>query len=477
MKKLPATFGAAALGLLPALAAPAGAPPPNVLIITTDQQSWNMMSVEGTKPLSTPALDRLANDGYRFRRAYASNPLCMPSRFSLYTGHYSSEIGIKDNTLHPANKQRNIAIATESGMGSLFRKAGYDTFYAGKVHLYSPTGQPPAPLYGFQMMESDPYEGPVDFAKKFFAGRKPNDKPFLMVLSFMNPHNICEQAGIGRNPATLKNAESNRLMALQKKLTPAQYAAQIPPMPFNTALINGEQPTWVSSDALCSRTWSKSDWALYLWLYFRLTESVDDQIGRALAAFYASPFAANTIVVFTSDHGDMAGAHSLSLKNHPFEECQRIPFVFRGPGIKKGVADDTLVCNGLDLLPTLCDLTSVPYPKTLPGKSLKGLLTGTAPAPERDCIYMETRNSYTLHDGRYKYTVFELPGNPEMLVDLQTDPGELRNLADDKSSNDIKQTLKNKLMKNLAARNLLPLRTDPRARMQTSANPNPSQPK
>jgi len=458
-----------AMTSVPALAAAAPAPrQPNILIITTDQQSWNMLSAYGTTHLATPAMDRLAKNGCSFRKVYVTNPVCMPSRFSLYTGHYASEIGVKDNTPNPADAKNNRRIATEAGMGNLFRKAGYETFYSGKTHFYSPAGesQKPPELYGFKSLGFDPYEQPVNNAKKFFATRKPGDKPFLMVLSFMNPHNICsqDQPQGGTFEAKLKSNqegdEPRRQFAIRKKLTPEQIAAQTPPMLTNTAPINGEQPGWVEMDTH-SRGWTKQQWSFYRWLYYRFTESVDDQIGRALAAFYASPFVDNTIVVFTSDHGDMQGAHHLILKNVPFEECQRVPLVIVGPGIKKGFVDDTtLVCNGIDLIPTLCDLAGVKRSPTLPGKSLKGVLTGTGPAPERDCIFTETYNSYTINDGRYKYTVFELPGNPDMLVDLQTDPGELRNLVNDPASQDIKTAMKDKLMKNLATRNLLPLRTN-----------------
>jgi len=465
MKTIHLTMRLSALATLPVLAASAAraaepAKQPNVIIITTDQQSWNMLSIDGTKTLSTPAMDRLAREGYRFRKVYDTNPVSMPSRFSLYTGLYSSELGTKDNTPHPVDTQKNIDLAKEYGMGNLFRKAGYETFYSGKVHLYAPADKKPLDIYGFKMEGYDPYEGPVDFAKKFFAERKADDKPFLAVFSFMNPHDICEQAGIGRNPSTLKNAEAIRLLGVQKSLPAARYAEQVPPMVTNTAPINGEQPEWVEMDSN-SREWTKADWSLYRWLYYRLTESVDNQVGRVLDAFFASPFADNTIIVFTSDHGDMQGAHGLTLKNVPFEECQRIPFIFWGPGIQKGVADNkTLVCNGLDLIPTICDLTGVPYSKSLTGISLKNLVTGQGAAPARDRIFTETYNSYVINDGRYKYTVFELPGNPEMLVDLQNDPGELKNLADDKGSQGIKATMKDELMKNLASRNLLPLPTD-----------------
>ena len=463
MKTTHPTLRFGALTTLPLLAAvaaqAASAKQLNVLIITTDQQTYNMMSIEGTKPLSTPAMDRLAREGYRFRKAYCINPVSMPSRFALYTGHYSSEVGVKENT-HAMDMQKTIDIAASDGMGNLFRKAGYETVYSGKVHLYGKFSMITSSSYGFKQYGTDAYEGPVEFAQEFFAKRKASDKPFLAVVSFLNPHDICEQAGIGRNPTTLKNAEAIRLLEVQRSLSPAEYAAQIPPMVPNTAIINGEQPAWVEMDTK-SRSWNAQEWSLYRWLYYRLTESVDNQIGRVLDALYASPAADNTIIVLTADHGDMQGAHGLSLKNVPFEECQRIPLVICGPCIKKGVADDnTLVCNGLDLIPTICSLTGVQCSGTLPGISLSGLITGQGAAPKRDCIYTETYNSFQINDGRYKYTVFELPGNPEMLVDLQTDPGELKNLADVASAKAVKVALKDKLMKNLSSRGLLPLNTN-----------------
>ena len=193
-------------------------------------------------------------------------------------------------------------------------------------------------------------------------------------------------------------------------------------------------------------------------MYHRLTESVDAQIGRVLSALEKSGLEDNTIIVFTSDHGDMNGAHGLTLKNVLFEECQRVPLIIAGKGITPNYADKTtLVCNGLDFLPTLCDLAGIEVPKGLPGISLKPYLTGKGQKSDRKYIFTEDYNGYQINDGRYKYSIYELPGHPETLTDLKTNPGETINYATDPSYSKIKETLKGELMTNLAKRKLTPL--------------------
>ncbi|MCX6326537.1 MAG: sulfatase-like hydrolase/transferase [Bacteroidia bacterium] len=108
---------------------------PNVLFIMTDQQSYNMMSCMGNKWLSTPNMDKIANMGYRFEKTYCANPVSMTSRFSLLTGHYASEVGVKANTsAYDSSKVKQIV--SVDGLGIIFRKAGYETLYSGKTHLY-----------------------------------------------------------------------------------------------------------------------------------------------------------------------------------------------------------------------------------------------------------------------------------------------------------------------------------------------------
>ena len=435
---------------------------PNVLVIMTDQQTYTMMSAMGNKWLKTPNIDKIAAKGYRFEKAYAVNPVCMPSRFSILTGHYSSEVGVKENTRN-YNATKVDEIISKHALGNVFKNAGYQTFYSGKTHLY---GTKNVSEYGFKLNSLDPYDGPAIYAEQALAqiGNDKNSKPFFMFLSFLNPHDICYKAGMDkRYPDKLPEAnvrETDRLLAFQKTLTPEEYQKQIPPRAANPTPINGELPDMVSMD-IFPRTWNNQQLDLYNWMYHRLTESVDALIGRVLTSLETSGLEENTIIVFTSDHGDMNGSHGLILKNVMFEECQRIPFIFAGKGIKKNYADQsTLVCNGLDFSPTICELAGITVPKGLPGISLKPFLTGEGKQKERKYIFTEDYNGFQINDGTYKYSIYELPGNPEILTDLKTNPGETINYANDSSYSIIKALLKRELLANLSKRGLTPLAQD-----------------
>jgi len=432
---------------------------PNVLFIMTDQQSYNMMSCMGNKWLSTPSMDKIAGMGYRFDKAYCVNPVCMPSRFSLLTGHYASEVGVKENTTaYDAAKVKQLI--SGGALGHIFRGAGYETLYSGKTHLY---GTKNLSEYGFKLNDRDPYEGPAICAEQVLAeiGKGKQPKPFFLFLSFLNPHDICYKAGADKRfPDGLSEAnarETTRLLALQKTLSAAEYRKQIPPRAVNAAPIDGEQPEMVAMSA-GSRKWDDAQWDLYNWMYHRLTESVDALIGRVLTALKNAGLEENTILVFTSDHGEMNGSHGLITKNVMFEECQRVPFIFAGKGIRSNYADkSTLVCNGLDFLPTICDLVGIESPKGISGVSLKPYLTGEGKKPVRKYIITEDYNAYQINDGRYKYTIYELPGHPEMLTDLETNPRETINCASNPSYATIKDDLKKELMADLSRRGLAPL--------------------
>lgn len=431
---------------------------PNVVFIMTDQQSYNMMSCTGNKWLKTPNMDKISKMGTRFDNTYCANPLSMPSRFSLLTGHYSSEVGEKTNA-HNFNEEKVRQILATDALGVLFKNAGYETLYSGKTHLYTDNK---AAAYGFKLNDLDPYDGPSNYAEQLLMekGKTKQNKPFFLLLSYLNPHDICYSAGIDpRYPDKLPPenvTETKRWLEFQKTLTPEQYRSQIPPKPANYKPITDEPKEMASTWA--RDTWTEEQWDLYRWMYCRLTESVDAQIGRVLTALEKSGMMDNTIIVFTSDHGEMGGSHGCTTKSVMFEECQRIPFIFAGKGIKSNTVDkSTLVCNGLDFIPTICDLTGVPFSKQLPGISLKSSLTGKGKTPDRKYIITEDCNAFQIHDGRYKLTIFELPGNPETLTDIKNDPGESTNLANDPSFTKIKAGLKEKLMDNLSKRGLLPL--------------------
>ena len=175
---------------------------------------------------------------------------------------------------------------------------------------------------------------------------------------------------------------------------------------------------------------------VHMWFYYRLMEQVDKEIGKVLDALENSPYKDNTLIVFTSDHGEMACSHGLTGKNHPYQECQKVPLIFVGKNIPEGVVDCTnTVCNGWDMLPTMLDLSGIDVPEELNGLSLKKVITDGKKL-DRKYLYFETVNSYgVIEDGRYKYTKFGLAGDnengTEALFDLSEDPGELHNLIFD----------------------------------------------
>lgn len=435
---------------------------PNVVIIMTDQQSYNMMSCAGNTYLNTPNMDYIASQGYSFGKTYCANPVSTASRFAIFTGHRSSELGVRENTTF-YDRKKVEPILEQSAMGNLFRRGGYETLYSGKMHLY---GTKDASNYGFELHGDNPYNGPAEYAEKALAekGATPQDKPFLMVLSFLNPHDICMKVGVdekdksGDNEKDMEHSvEPTRLLNVWNALSPAERLKQLPPRAKNTSPIDGEVRDMVAMNDR-SRSWNEDQWKLYGWMYYRLTESVDAQVGRVLEALRKSGLEKNTIVVFTSDHGELNGAHNLNTKNCMFEECQRVPFIIYGKGIKKNYSDNkTLVCNGTDMIPTICDLAGVAYPSTLPGISLKPYLTGQGKTPDRKYIVTENYNGYQITDGRYKLSVYELPGNPTTLTDIVVNPGETLNFTNNKSYASIKKELMANLMSDLSARGLAPL--------------------
>lgn len=439
--------------LSPAVATAGPQPRPNILVLVTDQLSATMMGCAGTPWVGTPNLDALARQGVRFERAYAANPVCVPSRFSLMTGRMPSVIGMEDNH-HQKNPVPPRML--ESSLGNLFARAGYDTVYTGKKHL---TGRDPGDgfenpaAYGFtQHLAPEDYagrKGAVDAGCRFLRERGASDRPFLLYVSMINPHDICHLPLNDHARATgvkplYRDAEANRLidslLAVPGGMSRAEFVAtRCPPLPGNFGIPAGELPSFTTVKAdnyigWSRRTYAEEDWRLYRYLYARLTEVADGQIGQILDALRDSGVEGDTLVVFTSDHGDQNAAHRAGLKGYLYEESASIPFILKWPGrIATGQVDRVhLVSNGLDLLPTLCEFAGIAAPEGLPGRSVKPLAAGPAGAEWRDTLVVENNGArLVLFDGTWKYMVDAgtngCPG--EMLINLADDPGEMINLA------------------------------------------------
>ena len=441
--------GTAALGAAARGAPPSGKRRPNVLIIITDQQHAGMMSCTGNRHLATPALDGLAARGTRFERAYAANPVCVPSRFSMMTGRMPSDVGMRSNQGLPGRKPVPEPIL-EQAMGNVFRRAGYETVYGGKTHW--PRGMKVNTI-GFKPLTPDERDGLADAAAAYL--KRKHEKPFLLVVSFINPHDICYMAIDAYAEAT----GSKRLFAHSKtergclaealKRPPgvskeAFLANHCPPLPANHGIPKRE-PEGV--DKLVNMRafrryvrdhWPPDEWRRHRWAYCRLTERVDAQIGRVLDALGESGLEEETLVIFVSDHGDMDSAHRMEHKTVLYEEACRVPFLVSLKGVTPpGRVDRThLVSTGLDLLPTVCDFASIRPPENLRGRSVRPLAEGREPGDWRDQVVVECQIGRMVRTDRYKYNVYEDGAHREQLIDLKEDPGEMVNLAKDPNGAD-----------------------------------------
>ena len=419
---------------------------PNVLVIVTDQQHAGMLSCTGNPWVKTPNLDRLAGGGVRFESAYCANPVCVPSRFAMFSGVMPSAIGMDCNK---SDVRETPASILRNTMGTIFKRADYRTVYGGKSHFpKTGTRQPAVEAYGFEpLRQQGNEEGREELAEdcvQFFQQKQ--ERPFLLVASFINPHDICfmAMAAAAKRKREAKSRADDAVEAALKMPDGVSekefFAKYCPPLPANFEVPQNEPEGLTSLDWRMFRPyvrqhWAEQDWRRHRWAYARLTERVDAQIGRVLDALREAGLEENTVVVFTSDHGDMDAAHRLEHKSMPYEEAMRVPFIVRWKGVTKGGSVDRehLVSTGLDLIPTLCDFAGVTVPPELKGRSVRKWAEGAASDEWRKTLVVENENSRILHMGRSKYVVYAKGQQREQFMDLDKDPGEMKNFSADPS--------------------------------------------
>ncbi len=415
---------------------------PNILYIMTDQQHAGMLSCTGNNDLRTPAMDSLSATGARFERAYCTNAVCMPSRVSMMTGHMPSHFGIRSNTARGGPIPKHVL---KRSMGWIFRRAGYDTAYGGKTDWVK--GITPRSL-GFRRISRDEREELADACARFI--RADHKSPFLLVASFINPHDICFMAiddytRAANEPAMYPQCivERQRLglaMQLPQDISRAEFFRRhCPALPDNYE-IPPLEPECITERYLLARpfreharrNWSDEQWRLHRWAYCRLTEMVDSQIGKILDTVREAGLEESTVIVFASDHGDLDAAHRLEHKSILYEEAVRVPFIVSYKGVTRpGLVDTThLVSAGLDLIPTLCDYAGIEPPSQLLGRSVRPLAESRKNDSWRDQVVVESQDGRMLRTDRFKYNVYANGKHREQLIDLQKDPGEMVNLAE-----------------------------------------------
>ena len=421
---------------------------PNILFIMTDQQSAHMMSCTGNRSLHTPAMDRLSTFGTRFEKAYTCNPACVPNRFSLQTGMMPSAVNLGSNEDSSWANVTNVTI--QQSIGNLFKSVGYDTVYGGKVHL--PNRMNHLSSLGYRILTKDSRQNLADRCARFI--KEKHDKPFLLFASFINPHDICYMAiddylrSIGKSPHdNIGSRNCERILERARNNSRLDFINKhCPKLPKNHD-IPDKEPECIADKYLKLRpfrayvrnNWGEEQWRLHRWAYCRLTEMVDAKIEILLNALHEAGLENNTLVVFTSDHGDMDAAHKLEHKSVLYEEAVRIPFIMSYRGvIPEGVVNNThLLSNGLDLLPTLCDYAGIKILGRLFGASVRPLVEGKPVSNWRDYIVVESQFGRMLRTSRYKYCIYNSGEYCQQLIDLKNDPMEMRNLAYDKGTKEI----------------------------------------
>lgn len=416
---------------------------PNIIFICTDQQSETMMSCTGNKFLKTPAMDYLAGNGIRFTRAYASNPVCSPSRVSMFTGRLPGYFNDNDgNQIRENAGSMKIPEVSEevksTTLAAFLKKGGYDLAYGGKEHL------PPsltAKSLGFNDITDDQRDVLAQEAARYVKGEHKN--PYFLVVSLINPHDICFMAIRDFADTTSLNRlrvnSKIELEILDKALELPQgiskekfFAEYCPPLPPN---FEPEEDEAQAIGSLLDRRpfrrsarneYTGEQWRMHRWAYARLTEMVDAQIQVILDALRESGQEENTLVILTSDHGDNDASHRMEHKTTLYEESANIPFIALWKDhIPAGQVNTTnLVSNGLDLLPTVCDYAGIKAQADPRGRSLKPLFEGRK-VEWRKTLGVETEiGRMVVSDDGYKYIKYDAVGIEERLMDLNSDPYE-----------------------------------------------------
>ncbi|MEE8532663.1 MAG: choline-sulfatase [Alphaproteobacteria bacterium] len=418
---------------------------PNILFVMADQLAAPALPAYGHGVVKAPHLDALAAGGVVFDNAYCNSPLCAPSRFSMFAGLLASRIGAFDNAAEFPASVPTIA--------HHLRALGYQTSVAGKMHFVGADQ-----LHGFEerlttdiypadfgwtpdweaeggrmpwyhdmlsVVEAGPCERSlqIDFddevafrarRKIYDVARGADERPFFLTVSFTHPH----------DPYTIGQAYWDRYDhdAIDTPASPAIPYQERDPHSRRLYRCTGMDAHRIGKAHVRNARHA----------YYGAISYVDDKLGELLGALAATGFADNTIVVFTSDHGDMLGERGMWYKMTFFEWSARVPLIVSAPGrfAARRVARNVSL---VDLLPTLVELAGGDAPaEALDGLSLFPLLSGDDDG-RPDMVLGEylgegaTAPCFMVRSGAYKYVASE--PDPPQLFDLAADPLELDNLA------------------------------------------------
>jgi arylsulfatase A-like enzyme len=428
------------------------AAPTNIVFVLIDDLRWDDLGCAGNDFVQTPNIDRIAGEGVQFQNAFATTPLCSPSRGSILTGQFAHLHGIIDNTERSEQSHRLKTFP------QVLQRIGYETAYVGKWHM----GNDNAPRPGFdrwfclkgQGTSFDPLvnddgaevqrKGYVtdvlnEESVKFVKQRR--DKPFLLFLSHKAIHPETYQGPDGKlSDPTLSNfipAPRHRELYGNAEIKRRPSAGVVPAdKPALQQKIEGLPPLGPetgSSDAVILNR-------------LRMLAAVDEGIGAIVQALEDQGELDNTLIVVAGDHGYFYGEHGLSVERRlAYEESIRIPLLMRYPALISAGSEPQPLVQTIDLAPTFVEIGGGEPQAQYQGKSLVPILEGKTPADWRKSVLIEyfsdtvfprmKQMGYEAVRGeRWKYIRFTDQRGMDELYDLESDPYELHNLIDEKDA-------------------------------------------
>jgi choline-sulfatase len=427
---------------------------PNVLMIICDQMVAQLTGAYGHPVVKTPNLDRLVEDGVRFDAAYTSCPLCAPARASFMTGQYVSRIKSYDNASPFSSAEPTIA--------HYLSIEGYDTVLSGKMHFIGPDQ-----LHGFRRrLTTDIYPADFEWTTTREVMTKPQfDKPIagqyvtagvrawsrgfaydeethFRALEYL--HSRVEgvdawEAGRAHEPFFLcvSYHHPHEPFHVTQELWDLYEGEQIdiPEFPDNLEATYSTMDRWCQMYHGVDYVDLKNPQNLYNLrrAYYGLVSYVDQKVGELVKALEDTGLRDNTIIVFTSDHGDMLGERGMVQKRHFYEWSTRVPLIIAFPNKWQEGAVVRQPVSLPDLAAAILDMGGVEDRLPIDGKSLVGLIDGHDTNERTVFSEMHTAGVFAtcfmIRRGKYKYTYVH--GEDSQLFDLENDPEEWCNLAGD----------------------------------------------
>ncbi len=444
-----------------ALAAP---PRPNLVLIVVDDLRWDDLGAAGHPFAKTPHADRLAREGARFLNAFATTPLCSPSRANILTGQYTRHHGILDNTDRSARSHALAPFPRE------LQRAGYETAFLGKWHMGNDETRRPGFDHWVAMKGQgeaiDPllhengksakvpgYVTDVLTERALSFIERPREKPFFLLLAHkaLHPNVIQRDDGSVVSIGEGGFIPADRHKALySRELLPRRANYGVPPRdkPALERRI-GDLPPLGPKTATADETIRDR---------LRMLAAVDEGLGRILAALERRGVLDDTAILLIGDNGYFYGEHGLSEERRlAYEESIRLPLFVRYPKLARAGSTPAQMALTIDLAPTVLELAGVTPPSSMDGRSLVPVLRGESPVWRKSFLieyWSDTVFPRVLRMGydavrteRYKYVCYrELTGMDE-LYDLETDPYELRNLARSEAHAALRDSLRVELSK------------------------------